>query len=172
MVATVSATKKIGYKGAPANFPLQDYKDIDGILHDMYRTITKNMTSALLYTPRHLSWLGITQFSATAQQIKVRMLMAGLAEEGRQKDTADSLLPRVGKMSGVDFSNGWLTCIYTLPDKEHRCWADGLVEHLMESGLFAMRHGEPMPMQGEPVHRFLQLTGSESKRYGYDVSGL
>ena len=88
----------IGYKGALASFPLKDYKDIVGILNDMYRTITKNMTSfptPLLYTPRHLDGLGITQFSAAVQQTKLRMLMAGLAEEGRQKDTAKSLLSRV-----------------------------------------------------------------------------
>ena len=33
----------------------------------------------------------------------------------------------------------------------------------MGAGLYIMRHGEPMPLQDEPVHRFLQLTGSESK---------
>ena len=89
--------------------------------------------------------------------------MAGLADESRQKDTAESLLSRVGRMSGVDFTSGWLNYIDTLPDNVHRCWAGSLVEHLMEAGLYVMRHGEPMPMQDEPVHRFLQLNGSESK---------
>ena len=166
MVATVSVIKKIGYKGALASITLQDYKDIDAVFNDMYRTITKNMNSfptALLYTPRHLGGLGIPQFSVAVQQKKLRMLMAGLAEDGRQKDTAESLLSRVGRMSGVDFTSGRLNYIDTIPDKAHRCWAGSLVEHLMEAGLYVMRHGEQMPLQDEPVHRILQLTNNESK---------
>ena len=45
MVATVSVIKKIGYKGALASITLQDYNDIDTVFNDMYRAITKNMTS-------------------------------------------------------------------------------------------------------------------------------
>ena len=45
ILATVSVIKKIGYKGALPSFLLKDYKDIDGILNDMYRTITKKMAS-------------------------------------------------------------------------------------------------------------------------------
>ena len=88
--------------------------------------------------------------------------MAGLAEEGRQKATAESLPSRVGKMKGVDFSSGWLNYIVILPDKGHRCWAGSLVEHLMGAGLYVVRHGEPMPMQDKLVHRLLQLSGPES----------
>ena len=44
------------------------------------------------------------------------MLMAGLAEEGRQKDTVDCLLTRVSRVSAVDFSNGWKNHI----DTEHQ----------------------------------------------------
>ena len=88
------------------------------ILNDMYRTLTKNMLSfpiALPYTPRHLGRLGITKLSATVQQTKLRMLMTGLAEDGRQKKTSESLLSRVGKVGEDDFSNE-----YTVPEKEHR----------------------------------------------------
>ena len=144
VVDTVSMTKKIRYKGAFASFLLNDSGVIDGILNDMYRTITKNMASiptALLYTPRRLAGLGITQFSATGQQTKLRMLMAGFAEEGRQNDTAESLLSRVGKVGRVDFLNGLLNYIETLSSKEHRCWAGSLLEHLMEAGLHVMGHG-------------------------------
>ena len=100
--------------------------------------------------------------------------MAVLAEEGSQKVTAESLLSRVERMSGVDVSKRWLNYIDILPGKEHRCWIGSLVELLMEAGLYVMRHGEPMHMQDEPVHRFLQLTGSESKALrcqGYGRSG-
>ena len=61
--------------------------------------MTRFLTT-LLYTPRHLGWLSIPQFSAIVQQIKLRMLVASLAEEGKQKATAES------EVSGVDFSNG------------------------------------------------------------------
>ena len=53
--------------------------------------------------------------------------------------------------------------IDTFSGTEHRCWATSLVEHLMYAGLYVMRHGEPMPSQDKPVHRSLQLTGTESK---------
>ena len=66
-------------------------------------------------------------------------------------------------MSWVDFSSGWLNYIDTLPDIDHQCWADSLVEYLMKAGLYLMRHVEPMPFQDKPVHRILQLTGSEAK---------
>ena len=79
------------------------------------------------------------------------MLMSGLAEEGRQRDTAESLLSRVGRVSVVDFSNGRKNYIDTLPGTEHRCWASSLVEHLMEAGLYVMRHGEALPMKDESV---------------------
>ena len=89
--------------------------------------------------------------------------MSDIAEEGRQRDTAESLLSRVGIVSGIDFSKGWRNYIDTLPGTDHRCWASSLAEHLMEAGLYVMRHGEALPMQDEPVHRFLQLIASESK---------
>ena len=63
----------------------------------------KTFPTALLYTQRRLGGLGIPQFSVTVQQMKLKMRMAGLAERGRQKDTAESLLSLVGRMSGVDF---------------------------------------------------------------------
>ena len=106
----------------------------------------------LLYKPRHLDGLGIPQFSTTVQQTKLRMLMPSLAEEGQQRDTAENLRSRVGRVSGVDFSNGWKNYIDTLARTKHRCWASSLIEHLMEAGLYAMYHGEAMPMQDEPVH--------------------
>ena len=53
-----------------------------------------------------------------------------------------------------------------------RWWAASLVEHLMEAGLCVMCHGEPMPLQDDPVHHFLQLTASKSKNYGHEVSAL
>ena len=127
----------------------------------MCRTVTKNMKNfpaALLYTPRRLGGLGIPQFSVTVQHTKTGMLMAGLAEGGRQKDTAESLLSRVGRVIIVDFSNEWQNYIDTLPGTEHRCWAASLLTHLMDAGFYVMRHGEPMPAQDEPVHRSLQLT--------------
>ena len=102
--------RKIGYKGALASLPLQDYKDIDTVFNNMYRMVTKNtktFPTALLYTPRRLGGLGTPQFPVLVQQTKLRMLMAGIAEEGTQKDKAVSLLYRVGRMVGVDFSNGW-----------------------------------------------------------------
>ena len=166
MVATVRVIGKVGNKGALASLSLKDYKDIDAIFNDMYRTITKTMISfptALLYTPRHLGGLGIPQFSVTVQQTRLRILMSGLFEEGRQKDTADSLLSRMGRLSGFDFTNGWRSYIDTLTGTEHRCWAGSLVEHLMDAGLFVMRHGEALPSQDKPGHRSLQLTMSESK---------
>ena len=70
MVSAISLITKIGYKGALASFPFKDYRNIDGILHDMYHTITENMASfpkSLLYTPRHIGGHGIPQFSATVQ---------------------------------------------------------------------------------------------------------
>ena len=51
-----------------------------------------SFSTALLYTPRHLGGLGITQSSATAQQTELTMRMTGLAEEERQMDTAESLI--------------------------------------------------------------------------------
>ena len=83
-----------------------------------------------MYDCIYLGGLGITQFSATVQQTKLRMLMAGLAEDGGKKNTAKIYLSRVGRLSGVDFSKGWQNYIDTLPENEHRCWAVSLVEQL------------------------------------------
>ena len=63
MVSTVTVIKKIEYKGALASFFLNDYKDIDAIFNDMYRTITKqlrvpNSTALHTKTPRR-SWQSI-----------------------------------------------------------------------------------------------------------------
>ena len=175
LVGTVSVIRKVVYKRALASVSLNDYKDIDAIFNDMYRTITKNMTSfptALLYTPCHLGGLGIPQFSVTMQQTKPRVLVSGLSEEGRQKDTAESLLSRMGRVSGVDFSNGWQNYIDTLPGTEHRCWAASLVEHLMEGGLFVLCHGEAPPSQDEPVHCLNNLLCRNLKHYEPSESRL
>ena len=50
-----------------------------------------------------------------------------------------------------------------LPEKEYRYWAVSVDEHLMKANIRVMHHGEPMPIEDQPVHRFLQLTASESK---------
>ena len=52
---------------------------------------------ALMYTPRNLGGLDMKQFSVTVQQIKPRMLTVSLADKGRQKDTAGSLLSWMGQ---------------------------------------------------------------------------
>ena len=65
--------------------------------------------------------------------------------------------------AAIKATNGWQNYIDTLPENEHRCWAGSLVDQIMESGLYVMHLGEPVPTLEEPVHRFLQLTGSESK---------
>ena len=106
MISTVGRT---GHNGALASFSLDNYKDIDAILNDMYPTVTKPMASfptALLYTTRHLGGLGIPQFSVTVQQTKLRMVVFGLSEEERQRDPSESLLSRVRRVSGVAFLNG------------------------------------------------------------------
>ena len=41
MVSTVSVMRKIGYQGALASLPLKDYKDIDAVFNNMYRTVKK-----------------------------------------------------------------------------------------------------------------------------------
>ena len=144
------------YKAALASFSLKNYRAIDGILNNMYRTITKNTASfptVLLY---------MKQFSATLQPFERRMLMANLDDEGDRRTWWTVCYH--GRGDWVGWFCEWVgEQHWTILMKDHRCWADCLVEHLMEAGLFVMRHGEKMPWQDEPVHRFLQLASAESK---------
>ena len=124
------------------------------IFNDMYRTTTKNMAS---FPTLSLGWARHTTTFCDSPADQIKDANGGPPEEGRQKDTDERLLACVGRVSGVDFSNGWKNHIDTLPGPEHQGWAASLVEHLMEAGFYVIRHGEPMPMQDEPVHRLLQL---------------
>ena len=165
MVASKSVHAKLGYKAALSTLSLAEYRDIDKILNGMYRRITKNMPTfptALLYTARKLGGLGIKRLSTITQMAKLKMMLRSLNSGGRQKDTAESLIARAGRMTGVDFASGWANHIDKAPNGKSRAWITSLVEYLREGQLSILRYGDALPVQDQPIGRVIELDDTQN----------
>ena len=86
--------------------------------------------TVLLHKERKLGGLGIKRFSTLTFSGEVKDDVMSSHSVGRQISTAESLIPRTGRMTGVDFSSGWANHIAKATDGKSRAWITSLVEFL------------------------------------------
>ena len=84
---------------------------------------------------------------------KLKTMLRSLHSGGRQKATAESLIARVKRMTGVDCASGWANHTDRAPNGKSRASITSLVEYLKEGDLSILRHGNSKLTQDVPVHR-------------------
>jgi hypothetical protein len=146
----VSLLSQLVYATKFAPWPLAWYQQLDTILQQAYRTISKNRHSFptdLLYLPPSSLGLGFSQFSELVQQTKLSMFQRSTYGGNTQREyIMNTLTGRVLRQMGCQPARYGPYSLTVLPsshrltdDKHHSWWFSSLAEHLQLAGLSIQR---------------------------------